>query len=144
MPTWLRRTDSNRPVKCSIFTTRRPVSPMTIYVKSLTKIKSHRLPKSDYYRTRVSFNVLYLKKKSNINSIFTGEKSSSGHLEFNTLQEAVEALVICNHIPLSGASKKFVINYHLHIFIKIHLSIYRCQMAVHNKVVFLNTAAWSE
>ena len=33
-----------------------------------------------------------------------GEKSSSGHLEFNTLQDAVEALVICNHIPLSGAS----------------------------------------
>lgn len=34
----------------------------------------------------------------------SGEKSSSGHLEFSTLQEAVEALVICNHIPLSGAS----------------------------------------
>ena len=33
------------------------------------------------------------------------EKSSSGHLEFSSLQEAVEALVICNHIPLSGASK---------------------------------------
>ena len=33
-----------------------------------------------------------------------GEKSSSGHLEFSTLQDAVEALVICNHIPLSGAS----------------------------------------
>ena len=36
--------------------------------------------------------------------IYLGEKSSSGHLEFSTLQEAVEALVICNHIPLSGAS----------------------------------------
>lgn len=41
----------------------------------------------------------------NFYSIFwAGEKSSSGHLEFSTLQEAVEALVICNHIPLSGAS----------------------------------------
>ncbi|KZS04614.1 Heterogeneous nuclear ribonucleoprotein L [Daphnia magna] len=35
------------------------------------------------------------------------EKSSSGHLEFSTLQEAVEALVICNHIPLSGANVKW-------------------------------------
>lgn len=35
------------------------------------------------------------------------EKSSSGHLEFNTLQDAVEALVICNHIPLSGANVKW-------------------------------------
>ena len=43
--------------------------------------------------------------------VIVGEKSSSGHLEFNTLQDAVEALVICNHIPLSGASKLiFLIN----------------------------------
>lgn len=39
-----------------------------------------------------------------LNYFLAGEKSSSGHLEFSTLQEAVEALVICNHIPLSGAS----------------------------------------
>ena len=58
--------------------------------------------------------------------MFLGEKSSSGHLEFSTLEEAVEALVICNHIPLSGASEfnvTFVtwanrkeINFHIFIF----------------------------
>lgn len=76
-----------------------------------------------------------------------GEKSSSGHLEFSTLQEAVEALVICNHIPLSGASTSSLITNHridpifwyfkvIYVFYSI---ISRCQVAVYDEIVFLDT-----
>lgn len=71
-----------------------------------------------------------------VSFLFQGEKSSSGHLEFSTLNEAVEALVICNHIPLSGASK--IYRYLNSILIFIFISLSRCQMALHDKIVFLN------
>ena len=151
MPTWLRRIDYNRPAKCSIFTTLLPVSPMTICAKYLMRIKCRHLPRSDYSRTRVRFYYFILKVKKKIILIFffyhwIGEKSSSGHLEFNTLQEAVEALVICNHIPLSGASTFFT-RPNLFIFLSINfnrLNLNRCQMAVHDQVVLLDTATRPE
>lgn len=100
-----------------------------------------RPPKSDYFKIKVKSRVDLCRPWLN-RCFVLGEKSSSGHLEFSTLQDAVEALVICNHIPLSGASTSRMIRCLNGLLISCLLN--RCQVAVHDKVVLLNATPWSK